>query len=119
MMDEYLEMLDEFKDLPYYELDWEVKDPSRIIRPDLKVLTMKSVGTKAEEIIKTYKEKHFEEIVVLRDGIPTRVISDEAVFYVNSVNHIISIIKKNELIPEECNIPVSYTHLTLPTTPYV
>ena len=109
MMDEYLEMLDEFKDLPYYELDWEVKDPSRIIRPDLKVLTMKSVGTKAEEIIKTYKEKHFEEIVVLRDGIPTRVISDEAVFYVNSVNHIISIIKKNELIPEECNILCSNT----------
>ena len=59
--------------------------------------------------IKTYKEKHFEEIVVLRDGIPTRVISDEAVFYVNSVNHIISIIKKNELIPEECNILCSNT----------
>jgi hypothetical protein len=109
MMDEYLEMLDEFKDLPYFDLDWEVKDPSRIIRPDLKVLTMKSVGTKAEEIIKTYKEKHFEEIVVLRDGQPVRIISDEAVFYVNSVNHIISIIKKNELASEECNILCSNT----------
>ena len=27
MMDEYLEMLDEFKDLPYYELDWGSADP--------------------------------------------------------------------------------------------
>ena len=27
MIDEYLDMLDEFKDLPYYELDWETLDP--------------------------------------------------------------------------------------------
>ena len=109
MMDEYLEMLDEFRDLPYYELDWGKEDPSRIIRPDLKVLTMKSVGTKAEEIIQRYLSGDFESIVVLRNGIPTRVISDEAVFYVNSVNHITSIIKKNNLTPEQCNILCSDT----------
>ena len=109
MMDEYLEMLDEFKDLPYYELDWYSSDSSRVIKPSLKVLTMKSVGTKAEEVIQSYLSGNFEEVVVLRDSVPTRVISDEAVFYVNSVNHIISIIKKNNLTPEQCNILCSNT----------
>lgn len=80
MMDEYLEMLDEFKDLPYYELDWYSSDSSRIIKPSLKILTMKSVGTKAEEVIQKYLNNDFEEITVIKDGQPVRVISDEAVF---------------------------------------
>ena len=109
MMEKYLDMLDEFKDLPYFELDWEAADSSRIIRPSLKVLTMKSVGTKAEEIIQKYLLGDFEEITVMRDGQPVKVISDEAVFYVNSVNHIISMIKKNNLTPEQCNILCSRT----------
>ena len=104
MMDEYLEMLDEFKDLPYYELDWYSSDSSRIIKPSLKILTMKSVGTKAEEVIQKYLNNDFEEITVMKNGVPTRIVSDEAVFYVNSVNHIISMIKKNNLTPEQCNI---------------
>lgn len=109
MMDEYLEMLDEFKDLHYYELDWYSSDSTRIIKPSLKVLTMKSVGTKAEEIIQKYLSGDFEEIVVLRNKIPIKVVSDEAVFYVNSVNHITSIIKKNNLTPDQCNILCSDT----------
>ena len=109
MMEKYLEMLDEFKDLPYYELDWYSSDSTRIIKPSLKVLTMKSVGTKAEEIIQKYLSGDFEEIVVLRNKIPIKVVSDEAVFYVNSVNHITSIIKKNNLTPDQCNILCSDT----------
>ena len=109
MMDEYLEMLDEFRDLPYYELDWYTEDPSRVIKPDLDVFVMRTVGEKASEIIKKYLNNDFESIVVLRNGIPTRVVSDEAVFYVNSVNHITSIIKKNNLTPEQCNILCSDT----------
>ena len=104
MMEEYLEMLDDFKNLPYYELDWYTQDNSRVIKPSLKPLTMKSVGEKAKEIIDSYLQGNFEEIVVMRNGIPVRVVSDEAVLYVNSVNHIISIIKKCGLIPEQCNI---------------
>ena len=109
MMDEYLEMLDEFKDLPYYELDWHTEDPSRVIQPALDVFVMRSVGEKASEIIQKYLSGDFEEIVVLRNGVPTRVVSDEAVLYVNSVNHITSIIKKNNLTPEQCNILCSDT----------
>ena len=104
MMDEYLDMLSEFKDLPYFELDWYTQDHSRVINPNLKVLTMKSVGTKAEEIIETYLKGEFEKVVVMRDNIPVEITSTEAVFYVNSVNHIISIIKKTGLKPEQVNI---------------
>ena len=109
MMDEYLEMLDEFKDLPYYELDWYMEDPGRIIKPDLDVFVMRTVGEKASEIIQKYLSGDFESIVVMRNSIPTKIISNEAVFYVNSVNHITSIIKKNNLTPEQCNILCSDT----------
>ena len=109
MMDEYLEMLDEFKDLPYYELDWYTEDLSRVIKPDLDVFVMRSVGEKMSEIIQKYLSGDFEEIVVLRNGIPTKIVSTEAVFYVNSVNHITGIIKKNNLTPEQCNILCSKT----------
>ena len=108
-MDEYLEMLNEFKDLPYYELDWGSADSSRVIKPELDVFVMRAVGEKASEVIQKYLSGDFESIVVLRNGIPTRVVSDEAVFYVNSVNHITSIIKKNNLTPEQCNILCSDT----------
>ena len=104
MMDEYLEMLSEFKDLPYFELDWYTKDPSRVVKPDLKVYLMRSVGEKVKEIIETYQKGEFEKVVVMRDGKPLEVESREAVFYVNSVNHIISIIKRSGLRPEQVNI---------------
>ena len=109
MMDEYLEMLDEFRDLPYYELDWSKDDPTRVIRPALDVYVMRTVGEKASEIIQKYLSGDFESIVVLREGVPVKIVSDEAVFYVNSVNHITSIIKKNNLTPEQCNILCSRT----------
>ena len=104
MMDEYLDMLSEFKDLPYFELDWYTQDPTRIIKPDLKVYLMRSVGEKVKEIIETYQKGEFEKIVVMREGKPLEIESKEAVFYVNSVNHIISIIKKSGLSPDQVNI---------------
>ena len=104
MMDEYLEMLSEFKDLPYFELDWYSRNPSRVVKPDLKVYLMRSVGEKVKEIIETYQKEEFEKVVVMRDGKPLEVESREAVFYVNSVNHIISIVKKSGLRPDQVNI---------------
>ena len=109
MMDEYLEMLSDFKDLPYFELDWYTNDPTRIIKPDLDVYLMTSIGYKAEEIINSYLQGNFKKIVVIREGRPVEVVSDEAVIYVNSVNHIISIIKRTGLTPEQVNILCSDT----------
>ena len=109
MLEEYLNMLDEFDGLPYINMDWASQDPTRVLKPSLKVLTMKSVGTKLPEIIDSYKSGNFERAIRMVNGYPTRVISDEAVFYVNSVNHIVSIIKKCDLQPEEVNILCSDT----------
>ena len=109
MMEDYMEMLNEFKDLPYYELDWGKEDPLRIVRPQLKTLTMQSVGVKAKEIIGKYLSGNFEKVIVERGSTFEEVISNEAVFYVNSVNHIISIIRNSRLLPEQCNILCSKT----------
>jgi len=105
MIDEYLEKLDEFRNLPYFELDWESEDPLRVIKPDLKVRTTKSVTSTALEIIKDFKEGKFETFPY-RDNIGNlcEIISNEAVFYINSVNNITSIISRAGLNPEECNI---------------
>ena len=109
MLEEYLNMLDEFDDLPYINMDWGKEDSTRILKPALKVLSMMSVGTKLPEIIQSYKEGNFERAIRMVNGYPREIISDEAVFYVNSVNHITSIIKKCELKPEEVNILCSDT----------
>ena len=109
MLEEYLNMLDEFDGLPYINMDWASQDPTRVLKPSLKVLTMKSVGTKLPEIIDSYKSGNFESAIRMVNGYPTKIVSDEAVFYVNSVNHIISIIKKCDLQPEEVNILCSNT----------
>ena len=109
MLEEYLNMLDEFDGLPYINMDWGKEDPSRVLKPALKVLSMMSVGTKLPEIIQSYKSENFESAVRMINGYPTKIVSDEAVFYVNSVNHIVSIIKKCDLQPEEVNILCSNT----------
>jgi hypothetical protein len=109
MLEEYLNMLDEFDGLPYIDMNWGKEDPSRILKPALKVLSMMSVGTKLPEIIQSYKEGNFESAIRMVNGYPTKIISDEAVFYVNSVNHIVSIIKKCDLQSEEVNILCSNT----------
>ena len=109
MLEEYLNMLDEFDGLPYINMDWASQDPTRVLKPSLKVLTMKSVGTKLPEIIQSYKSGNFEKAIRIINGYPREIISDEAVFYVNSVNHIVSIIKKCDLQPEEVNILCSNT----------
>ena len=110
MIDKYLLRLKEFAELPYYELDWVSKDPTRAIKPDLKVRIVSSITTKAVDIIQTYKDGNFDKSVKKDESGNIQTIeSKEAVFYVNSVNNIISIINKAKLTPEECNILCSKT----------
>lgn len=110
MMIKYLEMLEEFKNLPYYELDWEALDPGRVSRPTLYVKNLVSVYTEVKPIIKSYLEGKFEyRYVKQEDGSVEKIISKEAVFYVNSVNNITSIIKRAGLTPEQVNILVANT----------
>ena len=110
MMVKYLEMLEEFKNLPYYELDWEALDPGRVSRPTLYVKNLVSVYTEVKPIIKSYLEGKFEyRYVKQEDGEVEKIESKEAVFYVNSVNNITSIIKRAGLTPEQVNILVANT----------
>ena len=106
MIDKYLEMLEEFKDLPYFELDWEKECPGRVLKPDLSVKVIKSVVATASEIVQSYKAGEFEVAVDIDQvtGQVREVKSEEAVIYVNSVKNITSIIKKCGLGPDEVNI---------------
>lgn len=100
MIDNYLKLIDEFKDLPYYELDWYTEDPLRVVKPDLEARVIHSVQSAVAKIVDEYRSGKYE-VEITKNGIVT---SKEAVFYVNSVTNIISIIKKCNITPDECNI---------------
>ena len=110
MIDKYLEMLDEFKDLPYYELDWETEDPSRVSIPKLNTHSCyKSVLPAAYDVVKSYQENQFETTVIIDNEEIKNVESREAVLYVNSVKNICDIISKCELKLENTNVLCSNT----------
>lgn len=105
MMDKYMSLIPGFVDLPYYELDWAALDPARVIKPNLIVRCTRSIFSDAKRIIEKYLEGQGETRVVRSDsGNITQITSQEAVFYVNSVNNICDIIKKTGLSPSQVNI---------------
>ena len=110
MMKDYLCQVDEFKDLPYYELDWSTEDPGRIIKPVIHTRTCQSSDEAGKMVILPYLDGDFET-AILEDG--SKLQSKEAVLFVNSVNNICSIIKKTGLKPEQCNILVANTSANL------
>ena len=110
MIRKYLNMLDEFKDLPYYVLDWGALDPGRLSKPNITVRTLRGIFTDAKPIIKKYLDGDFEfRYVTDSNGGSKKVESREAVFYVNSVNNITSIIKRAKLTPDQVNILIAGT----------
>ena len=105
MMDEYLDMLDEFKDLPYIEMKWDTLDPSRIIKPELSIKTCKSITPIATGIIQTYLDGNFQKFTYQDDsGVFQEIESRELVIYVNSVKNICDIIRKSGLTPDNTNV---------------
>lgn len=108
MIDTYLEQLDEYKDLPYYELDWANENPGRVVKPYLKTKLIskdKSITSEVERIVNTYREGRFEKLTRQKeDGSFEEVYSKEAVFYINSVKNLCDIIRKCKLKPEETNV---------------
>ena len=82
----------------------------RVKRPMLYVKTLKAVYTEVKPIIKSYLDGKFEyRFVKDQDGKIKKIESKEAVFYVNSVNNITSIIKRAKLTPDQVNILVANT----------
>ena len=110
MIDKYLDMLDEFKDLPFYELDWETEEPSRVYIPKLSVHSCsKSLLPAAHEVIEEYLNGNFKSTVIEIGGELKEVVSKEAVLYVNSVKNICEIISRNGLTLENTNVLCSKT----------
>lgn len=91
----YLELMGEFKDMPYVSLQW---DPSRIEKANIIPRGMKSTTWAVERIIQDYRANGFFMSKII-DG--QQINSTEAVFFLNSVKDIASIIKKNGLKPCE------------------
>jgi len=105
MLEKYLDMLDEFKNLHYYDLDWVTEDDARVIKPFLKTKQTKNLLSEAYRVIQGYKSGDFEKVVFKKeDGTFEEVYSKEAVIYINSVKNICDIIKKCELKLDETNI---------------
>jgi len=103
MLDKYLDMLDEFKNLPYYELDWVTEDFNRIVHPKLEVrFTGKSLNDEAKRVIESYKKGNFEQRLDPETG--GFIESHEATLFLNSVKGICQVIRTNRLHLNECNI---------------
>ena len=98
-IEEYLNELDEFKDLPYYELKW---DPCRLQTIKIDLRKTSNISREIDKIISDYLDGRFPEKVDEETG--KFCESKEVVFYVNSVRLISTFIKRNHLIPNETNI---------------
>ena len=97
VLDRYLSELDEFKDLPYYELVW---DSSMITKPVINRRKVRSIPEACYNIIQEYKNGIYP-----RKYYNNQIIeSKEVVFYINSVTDICSIIKKANLNESEVNV---------------
>ena len=104
MLDKYLDMLDEFKTLPYYELDWKTEDPGRVKKPKLDVkFTTRSLNEEAGRVVQNYLKGNFESrIDSSRPG--SLIESKEAVLFFNSVANICQVIRSNGLHLDQCNV---------------
>ena len=97
-IEEYLNELDEFKLLPYYELKWH-PDRLQAIKVDMRETSV--LTREIDKIIQDYLNGRFPEKVGESGEIYQ---SREVVFYVNSVKMIRSAIKRNNLTPDQVNI---------------
>jgi len=100
-LENYLDEVDEFMNLPYLELEW----PQSSIHPTRIIPQMYANGSPSdtiERIISRYRINGFFEEGMDISGTPIRAY--EAVFFVNDVRFIIGTIRKNGLSTGEVNV---------------
>ena len=108
MLDKYLEKLDEFKDLPYYELDWETEEPGRVKKPKLEIrFVTSSLNQAINGVIQNYKDGKFDTRINPENG--NFIESREAVLFLNSVAGICQAIRTNKLHIDQCNVICAQT----------
>ena len=105
MMDRFLKDLDEFKNLPYYELNWEIKDPNRVKNPKINYYRCNRLLDPIQKWINKYLSGNFDKKSWIdENGKIQEIYSKELVIYINSVSNICSIIKSCKLTPDQCNV---------------
>ena len=99
MLDKYLEKVNTFKDLPFYQIDWSETNCVENIIIQRKFST--ALTTDCIKIINQYLSGKFPSTVTKNNKI---IFSKEAVFYFNSISDIIRVINKTNLLPFQVNI---------------
>lgn len=108
--DIYLEYIPQFKNIPYYRLEW---DPEVIEEPTLKEVQMKkdeSAEKLCAQLIRRYRETGYFERKIVQGHI---IESHEACIFLNEVKSIRSIIQKNQLRSDEVTILCSESKSSL------
>lgn len=98
-LEDYLDLLPEFQNLPYVQLVWRPSSlqPTNIVRKDYNC----SPGAIVKRIIKKYRDKGFFEEKYYQ-GQP--VYAREALFFLNNVKAIVGIIQANGLTPADTTV---------------
>ena len=96
-LEEYLNSLSQFKNLPFIELVWP---EGYTERPNVEMTRCSSINEEVAKIIQDYREGNGRTTLVGGETFTSK----EAVIYVNSIRVIIDIIKKNNLTPDEADI---------------
>ena len=99
MLDKYLEKVDAFKNLPFYQIDWS--DTGVVENIIIKRKFAASLGSECIKIINQYLSGKFPSTFTSDNKI---VFSTEAVFYFNSISDIIRVINKTGLTSNQVNI---------------
>lgn len=97
ILDRFIEKIDYFKDIPYYQMVWQNVEKIKVIRQ----CTPRPLEA-ALEIVGNYKKGIYPQIKM--DG--GVVYSKECVIFLNSVENILNIIRKAGLSADEVNIIV-------------
>ena len=101
ILDEFLIQLDQFKDVPYYQMNWQDKEKIDLIR----VKSNKPLNY-IMNIVNQYKAGNYPS-VQLDNG--ENLESKECVIFLNSVTEIVNIIKHAGISSDEVNIIVANT----------
>ena len=91
-------MLDEFKDLPYYELKWP---EDKLIKANISKIQTDSLVEEACKVVNSFLVGIYPSKVI---GPGKVVESKEAVLFFNSVGDIIKVIKKTRLKANQVNV---------------
>ena len=99
MLDKYLEKVDTFRNLSFFQIDWSETGVVENIIIQRKFSG--SLGSDCIKIINKYLQGKFPSTFTSDNKI---VFSTEAVFYFNSISDIIRVINKTNLLPSQVNI---------------